>query len=136
MVSEDVDNLRKDIVDGTLDSWDAIHTRYNEIWQRYPEDKLRHAYLSLRFVLGAKRIGPDEWGQALAREIEIIRYIEKQVTASRAKDYENPFRKATFSSDEEMVAAYGHLNDNSFIRKVADEAPSNIRMIESLLAGD
>ena len=136
MVREDVDKLRRDIVDGTLDSWDDIHARYNEIWQRYPEDKLRHAYLSLRFVLGAKRIGPDEWKQALNREIDIIRYIEEQVTASRAKDYENPFRKATFGSDEEMVAAYGPLNDNSFIRKVAAEAPSNIRMIESLLAGN
>ncbi|MBP5301623.1 MAG: DUF4954 family protein, partial [Bacteroidales bacterium] len=136
MVREDVDKLRKDIVDGTLDSWDAIHARYNEIWRRYPEDKLRHAYLSLRFVLGAKRIGPEEWKKALTRETDIIRYIEKQVTVSRAKDYDNPFRKATFTSDEEMVAAYGSLDDNSFIRKVATEAPSNIRMIESLLAGN
>jgi NDP-sugar pyrophosphorylase family protein len=136
MVLEDVDQLRKDIVDGVLDSWDAIHARYNEIWQRYPEDKLRHAYLSLRFVLGAKRIGPEEWKLALTREKDIIRYIETQVAASRAKDYDNPFRKATFGSDGEMVAAYGPIEDNSFIRKVASEAPANIRMIDSLLAGN
>ena len=136
MVREDVDRLRKDIVDGVLGSWDDIHARYNEIWQRYPEDKLRHAYLSLRFVLGTKRIGPEEWKSALNREKDIIRYIERQVAASRAKDYENPFRKATFGSDEEMNAAYGPLSDNSFIRKIASEAPSNIKMIDSLLAGN
>ena len=136
MVKEDVDRLRRDIVDGVLDSWDAIHARYNEIWQRYPEDKLRHAYLSLRFALAAKRIGPHEWKEALTREKEIICMIRTQVAASRAKDYDNPFRKATFGSDEEMIAAYGPLEDNSFIRKVTKEAPADIQKIESLLAGN
>ena len=136
MVREDVDQLRKDINDGTLDSWDDIHGRYNEIWKRYPEDKLRHAYLSLRFVLGVKRIGAGDWQAALRREIGIIRYIQEQVASSREKDYTNPFRLATFGSEEEMIAAYGPLSDNSFIKKVSTETPLNIKRIEDLLAGD
>ena len=136
MVREDVDQLRKDINDGTLDSWDDIHARYNEIWKRYPEDKLRHAYLSLRFALGVKRIGSEEWKDALRREIGIISYIQDQVASSREKDYTNPFRQATFGSEEEMIAAYGPLSDNSFIKKVSTEAPLNIKRIEALLAGD
>jgi hypothetical protein len=134
MCEQDVDQLRKDITDGVLASWDDIHNRYNEIWKRYPEDKLRHAYLSMRFVFQAKRIGPEEWQKALKREIEILRFIETQVTVSRAKDYTNPFRQATFRNEDEMNAAYGPLEDNSFIKKVSKETPEKISKIEALLA--
>jgi hypothetical protein len=136
MCEQDVDQLRKDITDGVLASWDDIHNRYNEIWKRYPEDKLRHAYLSMRFVFQAKRIGPEVWQKALKREIEILRFIETQVTVSRAKDYTNPFRQATFRNEDEMNAAYGPLEDNSFIKKVSKETPEKISKIEALLAGN
>ncbi|MBR5670413.1 MAG: DUF4954 family protein [Bacteroidales bacterium] len=136
MCQEDVDQLRKDIADGVLNSWDEIHARYNEIWKRYPDDKLRHAYLSLRFVLQAKRIGAEEWKEALSREIDILRFIQTQVTVTRAKDYTNPFRQATFSSEAEMIAAYEPLEENSFIKKVNAETPEKISKIESLLAGN
>ncbi|MBP5302540.1 MAG: DUF4954 family protein [Bacteroidales bacterium] len=136
MCQQDVDQLRKDITDGVLNSWDEIHDRYNEIWKRYPEDKLRHAYLSMRFVLQAKRIGPAEWKTALEREIEILRFIQTQVTVTRAKDYTNPFRQATFRNEDEMNAAYGPLEDNSFIKKVSKETPEKISKIEALLAGN
>jgi len=134
MCKEDVDQLRKDISEGVLDSWDDIHGRYNEIWKRYPEDKMRHAYLSMRFVLQAKRIGPEEWRKALEREIDILRYIETQVSVTRAKDYTNPFRQATFRNEEEMTAAFGPLEENSFIKKVSQETPGKIEKIEKLLA--
>ena len=136
MCEQDVDQLRKDITDGVLASWDEIHNRYNEIWKRYPEDKLRHAYLSMRFVFQAERIGHEEWQKALKREIEILRFIETQVTVSRAKDYTNPFRQATFRNEDEMKAAYGPLEDNSFIKKVSKETPEKISKIEALLAGN
>ena len=136
MCQQDVDQLRKDIAEGVLNSWDDVHARYNEIWQRYPEDKLRHAYLSLRFVLQAKRIGAEEWKEALTKEIEILRFIQTQVTVSRAKDYTNPFRQATFNSEAEMTAAYEPLEENSFIKKVNAETPEKISKIESLLAGN
>ena len=136
MCEQDVDQLRKDITDGVLASWDEIHNRYNEIWKRYPEDKLRHAYLSMRFVFQAERIGHEEWQKALKREIEILRFIETQVTVSRAKDYTNPFRQATFRNEDEMNAAYGPLEDNSFIKKVSKETPEKISKIEALLAGN
>ncbi|MBO6069226.1 MAG: DUF4954 family protein [Bacteroidales bacterium] len=136
MCEQDVDQLRKDITDGVLASWDELPTRYTEIWKRYPEDKLRHAYLSMRFVFQAERIGHEEWQKALKREIEILRFIETQVTVSRAKDYTNPFRQATFRNEDEMKAAYGPLEDNSFIKKVSKETPEKISKIEALLAGN
>ncbi|MBR5735305.1 MAG: DUF4954 family protein [Bacteroidales bacterium] len=136
MVREDVDQLRKDINEGVLNSWDDIHARYNEIWKRYPEDKLRHAYLSLRFVLAAKSMGPEEWKEALQREINILNNIEEQVAASRAKDYFNPFRQSTFSTEAEMIEAYGPLDNNSFIKKVRKETPVKTGRIEKLLAGN
>ena len=44
MQTSDLDQLRADIRNGKLDSWEAIHNRYDEIWERYTVDKLRHAY--------------------------------------------------------------------------------------------
>jgi len=136
MSSEYVERLRMDIAGGILNSWDDIHRRYDEIWKQYPEDKLRHAYLSLRFAFGVQRIGEQEWHQALVREIEILGFIKEQVAVTREKDYTNPFRRATFNSEEEMIAAYGPLEDNSFIKKVASETPAKISRIEALLAGN
>ena len=43
MPEEDVDQLRDDIKTGVLNSWKEIHERYNELWQRYKMEKLRHA---------------------------------------------------------------------------------------------
>ena len=115
MSMEDVDQLRSDIKDGTLNSWKEIHHRYNEIWKKYPIDKLRHAYMSLKHTLGVNTLTADDWNNALNKGIELQNYIFDQVYKTRKKDYENIFRKATFLSEEEMLAAWGILDENSFI---------------------
>jgi hypothetical protein len=43
------------------------------------------------------------------------------VYISRKKDYDNPYRQATFRNDEEMRAAIGTIDDNSFIVQVRKE---------------
>lgn len=133
MTQCDVNELRKDICNGKLDSWDDIHERYNEIWKRYPDDKLRHAYLCLRFVLRVDKINTDEWKEAISRQIDIYKYICQQVKVTRAKDYSNPFRQATFSNEQEMNAVYGHLDENSFICMIEKETSVKINRIEQLL---
>ena len=50
--------------------------------------------------------------------------------------YENEFRKATFMNEEEMIAAWGKLEDNSFIlqqRKELKEFTERIQNIRKRL---
>ena len=132
MMVSDLDRLRADIRDGVLDSWKAIHRRYNEIWKRYPIDKLRHAYLSLCFVLGAEKMTPELWLQALAHEERIQRRIAEQVYLSRKKDNDNPFRACTCRNEEEYIAVFGVVEDNSFVRQIKEDTQNALANIDKL----
>ncbi|MBO7260418.1 MAG: DUF4954 family protein, partial [Bacteroidaceae bacterium] len=132
IMMNDIEQLRSDINDGVLNSWKEIHKRYNEIWKSYPLDKLRHAYLALKFVLGVETISDEDWTTILDKEIDIQHYIMDQVYETRKKDYENPFRRATFRSEEEMIAAYGELEENSFIKLQREESRQCIERIQTI----
>lgn len=132
MSIDDFDQLRTDIKDGSINTWKAIHHRYTEIWKRYPMDKLRHAYLSLKHVLGVETISQEEWNNVLNRGIDIQNYVFDQVYKTRKKDYENKFRRATFASEEEMLAAWGPLDENSFIIQQRKETSEFVERVQAL----
>ena len=130
--ASDLNTLRQDICNGTLDSWGAIHHRYDELWARYPEDKLHHALHALCTVLGTDTMSKELWQQALIHEERIQRYISEQVYLSRKKDHNNPFRTATCDNAEEMLAVFGKAEDNTFVNQMQEETLANISMIEQL----
>ena len=131
----DLDTLRRDICDGTLDSWEAIHHRYDELWARYAEDKLHHALYALCIVLSTETMTDELWLQALAHEERIQHRISEQVYLSRKKDHDNPFRSCTSRNTEEQQVVYGEVEDNSFVRQVRTETLENIHKIERLRDG-
>ncbi len=118
---QDVEQLCADIGSGALDSWKAIHNRYDELWEHYPKEKQRHAYAALCALLNTSALAPQQWQELLDRAIYIQEIIRDRVYDSRQKDYENPFRLATYRSIEEMNAAIGTVDDNSFILQVREE---------------
>ena len=128
----DIDALRQDICNGTLDTWEAIHHRYDELWSRYATDKLCHALYALSTVMGTDEFTSDLWLQALAHEERIQRRIGEQVYLSRKKDHDNAFRTATCRNAEEALAIFGTPEENSFIAQAREEMLSNIRRIERL----
>ena len=132
MRSYDLDTLRHDVCNGTLDSWVDIHQRYDELWKRYATDKLCHALYALRTALDTDAMTPDMWLQALAHEERIQRRISEQVYLSRKKDYDNPFRALTSRNAEEALAVYGTPEENSFVGQVREEMIDQIRRIERL----
>lgn len=134
VMERDTDALRRDIRNGTLDSWEAIHNRYNELWKRYPTDKLRHALNALCTVLDTDRMSDEQWKLALAHEERIQRYIGEQVFLSRKKDHDNPFRSSTCRNSEEALAIFGKADDNSFVKQMREECAANIKKIEQLKA--
>jgi hypothetical protein len=121
MLQEDLDKLRKDIGSGKLNTWTNIHKRYDNLWEKYTTDKQKHAYASLLELMEIHSLTPDLWKKALNKAIGIQQYVCDQVYISRKKDYDNPYRQATFRNDEEMRAAIGTIDDNSFIVQVRKE---------------
>jgi hypothetical protein len=119
--SRDLDALKEDVKAGRLDSWDAVHRRYDELWQKYPADKQRHALATLLAVEGADALTPRLWHAALDRAVEIQRYISDETYASRKKDDENPFRRMVYDTPAEMRAVLGSADENSFVRQVRQE---------------
>ncbi len=132
VMADDLDALRTDICEGKLDSWKAIHGRYNELWSRYPEDKLNHAVHCLCDVMGVKVMTPDTWLQALAYGERIQRRIAEQVYMSRKKDHDNVFRACTCRNDEELKAVFGDVDENSFVRQMREECNANLAKIDRL----
>ena len=128
----DLDTLRRDICNGTLGSWEAIHQRYNELWNRYPSDKLHHSLHALLTVPGCDTMSSELWQQLLTQAENIERHISEQVYFSRKKDYDNPFRSSTCRNDDERYAVFGNADENSFVKKVREEASANIQKIERL----
>lgn len=122
MQTADLDQLRNDIRSGKIGSWEAIHNRYDEIWERYQTDKLRHAYQSLCYLMEKDYITNDDWKKVLFRAIDVQQYICDQVYLTRKKDYDNIYRRQTYRNEDEMIAAIGLLENNSFILQVHEES--------------
>lgn len=130
MPESEVDSLRKDIASGELNDWAAIHSRYNELWERYPEQKLQHSLHCLKAVMGEDILERGRFRDAVEREMRIEAEIAGKVSESREKDMVNPFRKATYRNEAEMVAAVGTLEDNSFVKQVRSESAETIEALK------
>jgi len=128
----DVEQLIEDIAAGVLTTWDAIHNRYDHLWQRYPLDKQRHAMATLLDLLGLDELTGDAWRAAIDEALGIQRYIRDQVYATRKKDYDNPFRQTTFADDAERLAVLGAPEDNSFVKQVRVETEAFAQQAESI----
>jgi hypothetical protein len=135
MPQEDVDQLRADINNGVLNSWDEIHHRYDELWTRYQIEKTRHAYFSLMFLYKDETDVLTEamWKETLLHAIEIQRFICDQVYESRKKDYDNPFRNATYRNEAEKIAVIGKIDEVSFVKQIRKETESFIERVNNLL---
>jgi len=116
----DVDALRDRIRSGDLDTWDNIHAAYDRLWAAYPEMKQRHAFATLRDLLGLEALTAEAWAGALDRAAEIQQEIADQVYATREKDFESPFRRMVYETDEEMAAVLGTIEDNSFVKETRE----------------
>lgn len=128
-----LDKLRGAIRSGQLANWDTIHEAYDAYWAEYPRQKQQHALATLRLVKGGE-LTQAKWEEALDESIVIQRYVRDQVYATRAKDYENPYRQTTFDSDEERDAVAGRIEDNAFIQQVREETSAYEAQIETLRA--
>ena len=134
MPEEDIDQLRDDIKNGTLNTWDEIHKRYDQLWECYKMEKLRHAYFSLMFLHKDETdvLTQEMWDDCLDKAKEIQQFICDQVYISRKKDYDNPIRSTTFRNEAEKIAVIGRIEDVSFVKQIKKETEEFIASINKI----
>lgn len=134
LVPEDlVDSIRSDIRAGVLSSWVEVHDRYNQLWAGYDDARERHAFAVYSMIHGADEPDEAQWRSFLEGAIYLQQLVRDRVVESRQKDYTNPFRRATYRNEQEMIAALGTLDDNSFVKLVREETASYVQTVEQLL---
>ena len=115
-----MDILLNSIIEGCCPTWPDLHSRYADLSLVYLEDRRSYAWAILRMLYpieNQKRPSIVELKYAI-RDLEpLVSYVEAGVWKSKAKDWDNPFRKATFRSEEEMAAVLGRPEKNSFVKK-------------------
>ena len=114
----DVRLLREEIRKGNMRSWDEVHDYYLREGARYEDLKRRHALGSFFELEG---ISPAEMDQTRLRDIiaehrQTRQWMFDSVSASREKDYTNPFRRMMYDTQEELDEVIGRFEDNSFIQ--------------------
>lgn len=117
-----------------IDSWNDVHEYYHVLSREYPLDKLKHSVSSYAEVKG---LSSDAWDipflkSLIAGTLETKKWINSEIYKTRAKDYENPFRKIVYESEEEMEKIIGKLSDNSFINMQQEELAVLARQIEEI----
>ena len=139
-----VDELRRRIREGEIDSWKGIHAVYDDMAAAYPMDRVRHAWEVYQFLKKASPAGgtehplknPEFLKKELETLISIHHFVADQVYRSRAKDYNDPFRTMTYRNKEEMEQVIGTAAGNSFVKYVrerANHSEENLRKLAGRL---
>lgn len=118
---EDVDDLRSRIRDGRIATWPELHHAYDRLWKSYPADRQRHAWATLCEINQVDSMTEALWYEMLDRVIELQAHVTGQAFATRRKDHENAWRRATCESEQEHTAVVGKLEDNTFLRQMLAE---------------
>jgi hypothetical protein len=106
-----------------IQTWDEVHGFYRKNGALYDEQKLHHAYSSLLEVmrLDATQFTSPLFKELLQEVLETKQWMTRNIYESRAKDYQNDFRKMVYNNEKEMEAVVGKLEDNVFINQQQHE---------------
>jgi hypothetical protein len=116
-----LEQLKRNICNGKIKSWDQIHDWYRQQSNRYPTDKLDHALSVLMKITNstAKQLSRNKILMLLQEAEQTQTWMMSKIRKSREKDYQNPFRKMLYNNEAEMEQVMGKLQDNPFIKNLA-----------------
>ncbi|MDR2802809.1 MAG: DUF4954 family protein [Treponema sp.] len=130
------EDLRAEIRNGGIHSWEALHGEYRCLLAEYPLDRALNALQVLRFLRGGAPITRRDWADALDRAAAVRRYIEEQVYFTKNKDYLDPFRNITYGSDAERDAILGKVEDNPLFSHIKNESAVFFERLEAARQAD
>jgi hypothetical protein len=136
MPAEKVQELIENIKSGAITSWQQIHRFYDDNWQVYPQQKFAHALHSLLniYELTTEQLDENFVVEILKKTKRTSQDLLDWAFRSREKDYENPFRLATYESKEEMEAVLGTIESNSFLQEMKADVQTLQSTIDSILS--
>ncbi len=131
----EIDEVKRKIKAGKIKSWDELHLFYKKQGVNYEKDKLNHGYTSLLEILNItpKQFTPTLLKSLLQEAVATKEWMCKGIYESRAKDYQNPFRKMIYDSDKEMNKVLGKLEDNSFIQNQMSELDTFKKQVKAVI---
>jgi signal peptidase I len=116
-----VESLLEEIRSNSIKNWDEVHEYYAKNSKLYEQEKLRHAYASLLELFKLDKLDASRFKDFLLRSLEIKERMVKNIYDSRAKDYQNEFRRMVYGNEAEMEVVTGRLEDNVFIHQQQEE---------------
>jgi hypothetical protein len=131
---DSLQGLLNKIKDGFIQTWSEVHEFYEESGRDYTEHKLQHAYASLLELLELEILNASTFKSLLLQTLSIKEWMVKNIHDSRAKDYENEFRKMVYDGEQEMEIVVGKLEDNVFIKLQKEELTSFRATVEKIVS--
>ena len=131
-----IQNLRADIRQDKVNSWDEVHHFYQDQGRQYREQKQAHGILSLLELenIQVQDISLERLQTWIDQAIATKAWLVDSVSESRKKDYTNPFRKMMYETQEEMDRVLGSFEDNDFIQDQIQEKASFAKALSDMKA--
>lgn len=123
MLESSVNNLKEKIKKNTIKTWDGVHQFYQHQSSLYPTQKLLHALASLAEIKQIKLSSTkkETFFTWIDEMLKTKAWMAEGIYTSRAKDYNNNFKKMVYDNQEEMDNVIGKLEENSFINQQKEE---------------
>ncbi len=136
IIDKEVNKLVDRIKSSRVRSWEQVHRFYLEQAEGYMSDRFNHALAAYQKVFGAnlKTSGIDAITDLLQQSVATKEWMVESIYESRAKDYNNPFRKMVYENDEELKVVIGDLEKNSFIKHERKALVEFRSQVDALLA--
>src|SRR5215203_5657299 len=122
-----------DIKNNSIKSWNEVHSFYQENGDLYVQQKLQHAYASLLELICVEKLDHSCFKTLLIRTLKVKEWMVKNIYDSRAKDFQNAFRKMVFANDKEMEVVIGNVDDNVFINQQKEELTRFRQSVETII---
>lgn len=135
MPENSVNNLKEKIKKGTIKTWDGVHQFYQHQSSLYPTQKLLHALASLAEIKQIKlsSTSKETFFTWIDEMLKTKTWMAEGIYTSRAKDYNNNFKKMVYDNQEEMDNVIGKLEENSFINQQKEELKQFKKITSALI---
>ncbi len=138
---ERIRTLIKKIEDGELNSWDEIHSFYDECQKNYTDFKAAYSVFILERMYSTKLedFTEKQVCNVVSDVVEVSTLAYEKSVESKRKDYTDYYRTMLYDSTEEMQAVLGTLEENTFLHTLKEDMEcftENVRKVfEPLKAG-
>jgi hypothetical protein len=111
-----LEKMLQRICKGSIKNWAEVHHFYQQQGAAYPTQKLQHSVAALQAIHGINiKKTPALLKEILQKSVAIKKEMLEGIKNSRAKDYQNEYRKMSYANPVEMNAVLGSLEENEFI---------------------